>query len=216
MTWIKICGITSRPDAEAITEMEADCMGFIFSTNSPRRIGPERAKEIVAGLASISRAGVFVNEKIDRIKSHVDLIGLDYVQLSGDEDISYMAELKKNIGRAGLIKALKLKKKGSEEMLKTAERYLEHADYLLLDSYDKDRYGGTGKMLDWNSMRGLFDPEKLIISGGLHSGNVSLALEILDPFGVDASSLLEVRPGIKDRVKVQEFIEAVRAFKRTG
>lgn len=214
MVWIKICGITRKQDAEAAAAMGADCLGFIFSTDSPRRIGPVQAGKAAAGLKGISRAGVFVNEKIEKIKSHIDLLGLDYVQLSGDEDLSYLRKLKNITGPVRVIKAIRLKRNGYSEAGRMAEKYLEYADFLLLDSYDRYQYGGTGKTMDWEKAKDIAEPGRIIISGGLYHGNAGKALGVLDPFGVDASSRLETSPGIKDPQKVRKFIEAVRSLER--
>jgi len=216
MVWIKICGITSRHDAEAAADMGADCLGFIFSTDSPRRIGPDRAGEILEGLEGVSAAGVFVNEKIEKIKSHIDLLDLDHVQLSGDEDIEYIIRLKHIAEKAIIIKALRLKKPADEGASKIVDKYLGYADFILLDSYDRHQYGGTGKTMDWEKAKGIAEPGRIIISGGLYHGNVGKALGALDPFGVDASSRLETSPGIKDMQKVRKFIEAVRILERQG
>lgn len=214
MTWIKICGITGKRDAAAIAEMGSDCLGFIFSTDSPRRIELDQAGEILEGLEGISRAGVFVNEKIEKIKRYIDILDLDFVQLSGDEGLDYLRKLKDVIGKVNIIKALRLKKAGGKNESGTAEGYLEFADYILLDSYDKYQYGGTGETIDWERVKGIVEPEKLIVSGGLYHENADKVVEILRPYGVDASSRLEVSPGIKDLEMVRRFIKTVKDFER--
>ena len=212
MVWIKICGITGREDAKVVTDMGADCLGFIFSTDSPRRIELGQAREIVDAVRNIPKAGVFVNEKIGKILKYINVLGLDYVQLSGDEDISYIRELKQEISEVKIVKALRLKKDESRDSNKAIEKLLKYADHILLDSFDKYKYGGTGKTIDWEGIKGLIEPERLIVSGGLYHGNVSRALEVLRPFGADASSRLEESPGKKDLDKVQRFIKKVRFF----
>jgi phosphoribosylanthranilate isomerase len=214
MTWIKICGITRKSDAAAIAELGADCLGFIFSTDSPRRIGPGQAREISEGLEGISKAGVFVNENIEKIKSHIGVLGLDFVQLSGDEDLDYIKKLKDITGKVKIIKVLRVKKGGDAGASRIAEKYLEFADHILIDSYNKYQYGGTGKTVDWDKVKGIVEPEKLIVSGGLYHGNAAKAIEILRPYGVDASSRLEVSPGVKDLEMVGRFIKKVKDFER--
>ncbi len=212
MTWTKICGINKKSDAEAIAKMGADCIGFIFSTDSPRRIQLGQAKRILKGSGNIYRAGVFVNEKVEKIKSHIDYLGLDYVQLSGDEGLDHIRKLKDAAGEVKIIKTLRLKKTGSQEASGIARKYLEYADYILLDSYDKYQYGGTGRTIDWEKVKGIVEPKKLIVSGGLYHGNAGKAIEILGPFGVDASSRLEASPGVKDLEMVKRFIKTVKGF----
>ena len=212
MVWIKICGITCIKDAEAVSSMGADCLGFIFSTESPRRIDMDRALNIIKGPVSALKAGVFVNEKIERILKYIKRLDLDYIQLSGDEGVSYMEELKQAVPDIGIIKALRIKKDHRGDNHNIADDFLKYADHILLDSYHSEKYGGTGKTIYWQGVKGLLDPGRLIISGGLDNSNVSRALGILNPFGVDASSRLESSPGQKDLDRVHDFITAVREF----
>jgi phosphoribosylanthranilate isomerase len=112
-----------------------------------------------------------------------------------------------------IIKAFRVKRDDPGDIDKIKDDFLEYADYILLDSYDKDKYGGTGKTIDWQGIKGLVDPRRLIISGGLDHNNVPRAIGTLDPFGVDSSSRLESSPGKKDLEKVERFIKTVRGFK---
>ncbi len=210
MVWIKICGITSRADAEAISDMGADSLGFIFSTDSPRKVGLEKAKKVLKGARNISKTGVFVNEDIKKLVEYKNVLDLDFIQLSGDEGISYIEDLKNNLEDIKIIKSFRLRKDDFSDIKREIGNFLEFADYVLFDSYHKYKYGGTGKSIDWEGVRNLADPERLIISGGLDHENVSRALSLLDPFGVDASSRLEVSLGKKDLGKVRLFITVVR------
>jgi phosphoribosylanthranilate isomerase len=213
MVWIKICGITTRTDAEAVSGMGADSLGLVFSTGSPRRIGMEQAQEIRKGAGGASGTGVFVNEEIRKILECVRELQLDYVQLSGDEEVSYIKELKQVLPEVKVIKALRIKKDNGGDYKNMMDDLLEYADLILLDSYHKDKYGGTGKTIDWSVIKDLVDSKRLIVSGGLDPENVLQALNTLDPFGVDASSRLEASPGKKDLGKVERFIKTVRGFK---
>ncbi|MDZ7838554.1 MAG: phosphoribosylanthranilate isomerase [Actinomycetota bacterium] len=84
------------------------------------------------------------------------------------------------------------------------------ADYYLADTYSKNSYGGSGKTFDWKIVSGLNMKEKLIIAGGLGPDNVAEAINMVDPFGVDASSGLELPGGGKDKEKVKKFITLAR------
>jgi len=229
MVWIKICGITRVSDAEAISRMGADCLGFIFSTDSPRKISLGKAKSIIGRTREASKTGVFVNEEtamvIEYIKQlglamvieYIKQLGLDNVQFSGDEDIAYIEELK----RAGLgvkmIKAIRIREDSRSRSLQLKENvksFSTAADYILLDSYDKDKYGGTGKTIDWQLIKGLAGTGRLILSGGLDHENIYDALSMTEPFGVDASSKLETAPGIKDLKYVEKFINEVRRYEK--
>ena len=111
MVWIKICGITNSEDATGISCLGVDAIGFVLSTNSPRRMEPDAAGKIITALRSegirVPAAGVFVNEKIERITQWVKLLGLDYIQLSGDEEEDYIEDLRTRSGKIKIIKAIR-------------------------------------------------------------------------------------------------------------
>ncbi len=217
MVWIKICGITRASDAEAISRMGADCLGFIFSTDSPRRISLEKARSITIGSGGASKTGVFVNEKIVMIRKYIEQLSLDNVQLSGDENIAYIEELKRAVPEVKTIKAIRLREdSGSRtvQLNRIIKSFSGAADYILLDSYDKDKYGGTGKTIDWQLIKGLAGTGRLILSGGLDHENIYDAIRVTEPFGVDASSRLETAPGIKDLKYVEKFINEVRRYEK--
>jgi len=223
MVWIKICGITNLEDARMVSDLGADAMGFILSTDSPRRIGLDKAKAIADALSEekskIFKVGVFVNEKIKYILNCSEKLGLDYIQLSGDEDSDYLKELKDKSGGLKIIKVVRIKSgdeafngNGSykDEISRRIEEARRFANFILLDSFKKDVYGGTGITSDWDVARDCSSRMPVILSGGLEPGNIREAIESVRPFGVDASSRLELYPGKKDLVKLEEFIKIVR------
>ncbi len=223
MVWIKICGITNLEDARMVSDLGADAMGFILSTDSPRRIGLDKAKTIVDSLSKekskIFKVGVFVNEGIEYILNYSVKLGLDYTQLSGDEDSDFLKELKDKSEGLKIIKAVRIKSRDrnfsdnisyDNEMKGEIESARRFADFILLDSFKKDVYGGTGITFDWNVARDCSSRMPVILSGGLEPGNIREAIDSVRPFGVDASSRLELYPGKKDPVKLEEFIKIVR------
>lgn len=215
MVWIKICGITRASDGEAISSMGADCLGFIFSTDSPRKISLEKAKNVVGNIGKVEKAGVFVNEKAAMVIKYVEQLGLDHAQLSGDEDIDYIKEIRRAAPRVNIIKAIRVREDSAVSDLREAIKdFNTAADYILLDSFDKDKYGGTGKTIDWNLAKDLAGAEKLILSGGLGYGNIYKALCAVEPSGIDASSKLEAAPGIKNLESVEKFIDEVRRYEK--
>ncbi|MEA2015516.1 MAG: phosphoribosylanthranilate isomerase [Actinomycetota bacterium] len=223
MVWVKICGITNFEDAGMVCRLGADAMGFILSTDSPRRVGLDKAKAIVDEVSKekikILKAGVFVNEEIKDILDFSGKLGLDYVQLSGDEDSNFLKKLKDESDGFKIIKALRIKSEekivsGSRAHLDKINQIIREAgrfaDFILLDSYKKDVYGGTGETFNWRIAGDCSGRIPVILSGGLESGNVREAIDFVKPFGVDASSRLELYPGKKDPAKLKEFISAVR------
>ncbi|HJX01867.1 MAG TPA: phosphoribosylanthranilate isomerase [Candidatus Humimicrobiaceae bacterium] len=220
MVWIKICGITSLEDATGISYLGVDAIGFVLSTNSPRRVKPETAKEIITVLRGsgikVPAAGVFVNEKIERVIQCSNLLGLDYIQLSGDEDDDYIKNLREGSGKIKIIKALRIKNKNKDkkdmidEIDEKIDKLKDYADFILLDSYRKGIYGGTGVLLDWEMLKNYCSKIPVILSGGLDPENVKRAVNTVGPFGVDASSGLEIYPGKKDLNKVAGFVNVLR------
>ena len=227
MVWIKICGITNIYDAKEISNLGADAIGFIMSTESPRRIGDEKVVEIIIGLKNYCLsadkkvpllAGVFVNEKIGRVFNFIDKKIFDLVQFSGDEKPEYIGAVKKYNKDIKIIKAMRVST-GVEEypgpnlttlISKLILPFKEAADFFLIDTFNKDIYGGTGKSYNWSSLKDLGNNFPVIIAGGLDADNVGRAIEIIKPFGVDASSRLEEYAGKKDIKKIKNFINTVR------
>jgi phosphoribosylanthranilate isomerase len=219
MIWIKICGITNLEDAKKISELDADAMGFILSTDSPRRIENSRAKKIIRSVRknnkNIYLVGVFVNEKIEKVLRDSDDLDLDMVQLSGDENREYLKTLYGRSGDVKIIKALRIKNEsqsGRTELGKDIHKMKKYTDFILLDSYSKDIYGGTGVSFDWDIARDYNRTVPIILSGGLDAENIEKAIKTAKPFGVDASSKLEIYPGKKDISKVSEFIKTLRSM----
>ncbi len=197
MVMVKICGITRSEDAIFASDCGADALGFVFYSNSLRYISPERAYSIIQKLpSSIEKVGVFVNETPDRINSIVESAGLTAVQLHGDELPEFAEAIK-----VPVIKAIRIRDKND---IKVMAQYSVYS--FLLDSFTQN-YGGSGKRFDWNIAVEAKKFGRIILSGGLTPENVAEAIRIVEPWGVDVSSGVEVKPGVKDREKVREFIK---------
>jgi len=201
-TRIKICGITNRADAEKAAEMGASAIGFVFA-DSPRRIKPPVAREISQALPPfISKIGVFVNEDISTIKELYEYCRLDAVQLHGDEHIEYIKSL-----TVPFIKAFKV---NGKEVIRRIEEF--GLRYFLLDTFDKNLSGGTGKSFNWQIANRASRFGKIILSGGLNPDNIREALEIVNPYAVDISSGVEKSPGLKDYQKMETLINKVQLW----
>jgi len=205
MTLVKICGITNVEDALAAVEAGADILGFNFYAKSPRHISPHEARFIAEGLPErVARVGVFVNEaEPAAITRAVAESGVGAAQLHGDETPEFCARLE----GVPVIKALRVGRGfGVERAL------LYKTDALLLDAYDKDAYGGTGRTFDWSLARRTREAvPKLFLAGGLTPENVAEAIREVCPFAVDVCSGVETSPGRKSFPLMRSFIEAARA-----
>ena len=200
---VKICGITNHGDASMAVELGADALGFIFA-DSPRKITSQKARDIIDAIPPfVKTVGVFVNEDpavIRKIKHHC---GLDLVQLHGDESPDFCQELMPHT-----IKALGIK---NEASLPTIRTYHGKVKALLLDTYSKNRAGGTGKTFDWQlaaKIKKLGVP--IILAGGLGPSNIYDAIRSVRPYAVDVNSGVEERPGKKSHTLMKSLMEKVR------
>ena len=197
--FIKICGITSIETAKVVESAGADFIGFVFAP-SKRRISPEKAKRISRELSPrVKKVGVFVNESVENIISIADEVGIDYIQLHGDEDELFAKQIPFPI-----IKAFSIE----QTDVTTIERY--PAEFILLDSPGKKYRGGTGETFNWERINELeLDKQKIMLAGGLNVHNVQRAIQLVAPRGIDVSSGVETN-GIKDHVKIKQFIKRAR------
>lgn len=200
---IKICGITNLTDADTAVRLGADALGFIFAS-SPRQIAPQTAREIIGALPPfVKTVGVFVNEAPAAIRKVIDDCGLDLVQLHGDESPALCDEL-----MPYTIKALRIK---DESNLKTVQAYHGKVRALLLDTYSKEKAGGTGKTFDWQlAIKIKEQGTPLILSGGLAPANIVAAIRTVRPSAVDVNSGVEERPGKKSSTLIRDLVENVR------
>jgi phosphoribosylanthranilate isomerase len=201
MIRIKICGITNLEDALLAAELGADALGFIFYVKSPRKVAPETAREIIAQLPPfVASVGVFVDEAAAAVQELAASVGLDWVQLHGQESPEYC----RNLGRK-VIKGFRIK---DEDSLRLLADYQGAAQALLLDTYKKGQVGGTGEIFDWHLARKAKIYGHIILAGGLTSENVAQAIATALPAAVDAASGTEAAPGKKDPGKLRAFFEA--------
>jgi phosphoribosylanthranilate isomerase len=204
MTRIKVCGLRRPEDLRLANDLGVDFAGFIFYEKSPRHIDPCRAQQIGTRVESggIKKVGVFVNEEIQKVRDIFACVGLDIVQLHGDETPDYC-------GRLGLPfwKAIRVKDERSLDLIETYD-----CGTFLLEPYSRDRYGGTGTSFSPEvAERAIKSGKRIIIAGGVSVYNVEQALA-LSPFAVDLNSSIEDRPGEKSSRKMREIVEKIRRF----
>jgi phosphoribosylanthranilate isomerase len=220
MTWVKICGTTNLEDALTAVDAGADAVGFVFYEKSPRNTSVEAAREIVEKLPeSVEKVGVFVNETPARVSAIADEVGLTAVQFHGDEHQNpemFATDRRSFLCIPAEYVSVTWRKRG--EATGSFMRLPNNLGAVMLDSGSSEQRGGTGKAFDWQEARawvssmGQLHP--VVICGGLNADNVSEAIGILRPWGVDVVSGVEARPGRKDPEKVRAFVNAVRDFDR--
>jgi phosphoribosylanthranilate isomerase len=218
MTRIKICGIKEEAHALAVAEAGVDFMGLVFAS-SPRQVTVAQAKKLVNAAKKAKNppqiVGVFANTHAENIRKKAEACGLDWIQLSGDEPWSLCRDLK-----IPIIKVIRVSRNNKPEQvcadLDYGSRILGDCKHIfMLDSNARDKYGGTGRTFDWNLARPVAARFQVIVAGGLTPKNVTEAIKVISPWGVDVSSGVETR-GVKDLDKITKFIENVRTVGANG
>lgn len=201
--FVKVCGLTSPEDAEQAVAAGADAIGLVFWERSPRAVDVEAARRIAAAVPPpVVRVGVFVDAGAGQIARTVEAVGLDLVQLHGNEAPPFLETLSRRAWKAlrvgpGFVAADVAPWGG--------------AAGLLLDTRVEGVPGGSGRAFDWTLAAALRDRIGfLVLAGGLDAENVGRAIAAVRPDGVDVSSGVESAPGRKDAAKLRAFVEAAR------
>jgi phosphoribosylanthranilate isomerase len=202
MVRVKICGITNPEDAWLAADLGAQALGFIFYPKSPRSIKPEAARDIIKILPPlVLSVGVFVDEEAGVVREVAATVGLDWVQVHGQESPQYCRALKRRV-----IKGFRVQDESSLDIL---PNYRDAVQAFLLDTYRPGTPGGTGETFDWGLARKARDYGPVILAGGLTAANVGQAITVAQPAAVDVASGVEAAPGVKDPEKLRAFFEAV-------
>ncbi|MBN1269238.1 MAG: phosphoribosylanthranilate isomerase [Kiritimatiellae bacterium] len=211
--FVKICGLANAEDVRGVAELRPDAMGFVFWKGSKRCAEPRDVGEWTAGLPpEILKVGVFVDASAREIQANVVTAGLDVVQLHAFQTLEKSGQKLPRFGKTG-AKISKVWKvvhlMGSE----AAAMEGGDVDAFLLDSYSAESPGGTGQVVDWARAREFVkrSAKPVVLAGGLKPENIEEALETVRPWGVDVSSGVEIRPGVKDLERVKDFINRCRA-----
>jgi phosphoribosylanthranilate isomerase len=200
-TRIKICGITRICDLDAAVRAGADAVGFVFYPPSPRALATEVAAELARRMPPfVARVGLFVNAEPASVREVLRAVPVDILQFHGEEDANYCEQF-------GLPYLKVARVRPELDLLEFARAY-PSAQGLLLDAW-VEAYGGMGRSFDWSLIPDDL-PLPIVLSGGLHAGNVAEAVGKVHPWAVDVSSGVEAAKGIKDADKIATFVAAVR------
>jgi phosphoribosylanthranilate isomerase len=199
---VKICGVTRADDAERATALGADMIGLNFWAGSKRAVDVSTAEAIASRVpAGVWKVGVFVDAPREEIERIAEAVGLDAIQLHGDEPDELLAGWPRPV-----IRAVRLRSPDDA----AARRASEIADYVLCEGAAGGGYGGAGETFPWD-WAGALPRERLIVAGGLGPENVAAAVRRLRPFAVDVASGVERAAGIKDPKRMAELIENAKA-----
>ena len=211
-TAIKICGITTTSQAKSIAQLKINAIGVIGVKNSPRFVAEEECikifNEVEKVSSEIEKVFVIANEKLETIKCINNRSNPpSVIQLHGDESVDYCRELKNEFPTIKLWKAFRLK---SINDLKIISQYEKDVDAILLDAWDDNDLGGTGKRVPKEFLLNKTFKAPWILAGGISAEIIPEIFSKLRPDGIDASSRLEVSPGIKDLKKVESLVRKIR------
>ena len=195
-TLVKICGITSIDQAVKVAELGAHAIGIISVNESPRYISPEKKKEIFKTLKdlypNIDRVSVVKNSPIDSIiQGFLGEPNENIIQLHGDEDIDYCQKLKQKVPNIFLWKAFRIKNKEDLDKIKPYENFV---DAILLDSWNEETYGGSGKRIEQKYLEDISFSKPWWIAGGVSTDRIDVILKKIKPNGIDISSSIETAP----------------------
>lgn len=195
--------MTRVEDMTAAARSGVDAVGLVFYPKSPRHVNLEQARTLVSSLpAFVTVTALFLDPDEGQVRDVLDKVRVELLQFHGGEP----AEFCRSFGRP-YIKAVPM---GSRADLAEYARRHVGAAALLLDSHAAGQKGGTGVSFDWGSVPKVEGPP-LILAGGLTPDNVATAIRIVRPYGVDVSSGVESRPGIKDVAKIEAFVREVNS-----
>jgi len=209
-TLVKICGITSVDQALQIAKLGADAIGVISVKESPRYVSPEKKKDIFRNLKKnfphVKRVSVVKNIPIELIS--INSFEFENVlQLHGDEDLSYFKKLRRKLPQIELWKAFRIKER---ENIKEIELFSDFIDAVLLDSWNKKTYGGSGIRINSNYLKELNFSKPWLLAGGISIDWLKQILIDIKPDGIDVSSSIESAPGIKDLNKAKKLLNLIK------
>ena len=211
-TLIKICGLTSEEQALQVATLGAHAIGIISVEDSPRYISAEIKKKIFKTLEmlhpKIERVSVVQNCPIDLIiKNFLGSPSETIIQLHGDEDIDYCKKIREKIPNIGLWKAFRIKTEKDIDKIKPFEDFV---DAILLDSWNKEIYGGSGKKIKSTYLKNLQFSKPWWLAGGISIEWINEILTDIKPDGLDISSSIEFSPGLKDIKKTEALFNFLK------
>ena len=211
-TAIKICGITKTSQARSIAELKINAIGVIGVKNSPRFVPEEECMKIFNEVekvsSSIEKVLVIANAKLAEVKCiNNRSTPPSVIQLHGNESVDYCRELKNEFPRIKIWKAFRLK---AINDLENISQYEKNIDAILIDAWDDKSLGGTGNRVPIELLLNKTFKAPWILAGGISAEIIPEIFSKLRPDGIDASSRLEISPGIKDIKKVASLVREIR------
>ncbi len=219
--WIKICGVTRTKDVLAVIHSGADAIGFNFFPQSKRFVSIATARTLAIAARQTSKdsapvdlVGVFVNAMADTVKETVESVGLNAIQLHGDETPEHVAIIHDHCPALPIVRAFRVHPKNPEHTLTQIDALASsfQVSAILLDAFVPGEFGGTGAVVDLSILPIYFEKPRppLILAGGLTPANVASVASRAKVWGIDTASGVESSPGIKDQTMIDELVKAAR------
>ena len=210
-TLLKICGITTIDQAISIAELGVDAIGIISVKESPRYINQLEKKRIFETLANsfpkIKRVSVVKNILYEDLFKDLTTNNTNVLQLHGDESIEYCKKIKEELPNIDLWKAFRIQTKNDLQRINYYENFI---DAILLDSWNQETYGGTGKRIDYQNLVNINFTKPWWLAGGVSSEWTDQIIRKIRPNGLDISSSVEIKPGIKDIKKIKLLLRSIK------
>ena len=205
---IKICGIKTSTILDYCNKLNVDYFGLVFYTKSPRNINIKEACNLInlQKKKNINPVGVFANHNLNELNELIKITNLRYIQLHGNENNDYIKKLKEK-NNLIILKSISIHNENDLHQI----RLFTQADLFLFDYKPKKNElpGGNAKSFDWSLLKDQNITKPWFISGGINKNNINKLLENLTPYGIDISSGVEDKPGIKNINKIKDIVELI-------
>ena len=205
---IKVCGINDQLSMDTSINNNVNYIGLVFFNQSPRNLSIEKARSLIKNRTKTSKiVALTVNPDDAFLFEIIKYIKPDYIQLHGEETPNRCDSIKKKF-KTSIIKGIGIK--DNMEINYFIKPYEEICDILILDAPSEELPGGNGKKFDWKILKDFKSQKKWMLAGGLNIKNISKAISITKPPGIDISSGLEIKKGVKDPELIKEFVAKCR------
>lgn len=208
---VKVCGIGDIENAKQIAALDIDMIGLNFYKPSSRYVTVEQAKKLASNMSvDVYKVGVFVNEEIEVVRLIYDQVGLDYIQLHGDESLSYCQELSKT------CKVIKVFRVDDDFDMSVVYSFEACSAYFLFDTKTKS-FGGSGKEFNWKILNAYTGATPFFLSGGIGPESAQAVNEWTHDayIGIDINSKFERKPAVKNIEEVKQFVGTIKeSFKQ--
>ena len=207
---IKVCGINDQISMNSAIINSVDYIGLVFYNQSPRNLSIASARSLIQNRTNTSKIVALTVDPDDAFLSEIiEYIKPDYIQLHGQETPNRCENIKKKF-KTSIIKGIGIK--NDVDFSYFIKPYEEICDILILDAPSKELPGGNGKKFDWKILKNFKSQKKWMLAGGLNIKNISEAISLTKPPGIDISSGLEIKKGFKDPALIKEFVTKCRSL----